>query len=217
MYYVMINEEVSGPHEMEKLVSMLQEGTILPITLAVEEGHQNWMALEKLVDIRIEKSSYPISPAEDNPQEHHEEGHHEHHHGPSGTKKCPFCGNHKIKSVSKELNYSTSMHLFSPKVCKTCHAIWTPKVPKASAMQVLVIGIGCIFAALVFLGPEIAYIVGAKATRMIPAGPPLIIGWVLSSVICIGGGVAVAKSLRYLRSENARAFKVLRRPHLVSH
>jgi hypothetical protein len=213
MYYVMINEEVSGPHEMDQIAVMLQEGTILPITLAVEEGHQNWMALEKLVDIRIDRSSYPIS----TPEEHQEEEHHEHHHGPSGTKKCPFCGNHKIKSVSKELNYSTSMHLFSPKVCKSCHAIWTPKVPKASAMQVLFIGIGCICAALVFLGPEIAYIVGAKPTRMVPAGPALIVGWILSCILCIGGGVAFAKSLRYLRSENARAFKVLRRPHLVSH
>ncbi|WP_035601261.1 GYF domain-containing protein [Haloferula sp. BvORR071] len=214
MYYVMINEEVSGPHEMDKIASMLQDGTILPFTLAVEEGHQNWMALDKLVDIRIEKASYPVSGGDLPPEKEH---HDEHHHGPSGIKKCPFCGTRKIKSVSKELNYSTSMHLFSPKVCKTCHAIWTPKVPKASAMQVFFIGIGCIGAASVFLAPEIAYVVGAKTSRMVAPGPLLIIGWILSCIICIGGGVAVAKSLRYLRSENARAFKVLRHPHLVSH
>ncbi|WP_367873184.1 GYF domain-containing protein [Luteolibacter sp. Populi] len=203
MYYVMIGETVSGPHGVEEVGHMLAEGTILPITLAVEEGHENWMPLERLMDIRVERSVRTG---------HIEDAGHPMH-LPKGAKKCPFCGAKKIRSASKEFNGAGAIRIFQPKVCRHCEAIWSPRVEVSSALQVFLVGIIFLAGTLAVVLPELAHVVGARESGIFQPGVPAIIGWVVCVLLIIGSAIAVSKSLRYLKSGKAREFKVLRHPH----
>ena len=203
MYYVMIGETVSGPHGVEEVGDMLAEGAILPATLAVEEGSENWMPLEKLIDIRVERPGQ-TGTIEDT-------GHPMH--LPKGAKKCPFCGTKKIRSATKEFNGSGAIRIFQPKVCKHCEAIWSPRVEVSSALQVFLVGVIFLAGTLAVVVPELAHVVGARESGIFQPGLPAIIGWVVCVLLIAGSGIAVSKSLRYLKSGKAREFKVLRHPH----
>jgi hypothetical protein len=200
MYYVSIQDAVHGPYSVEDLGQMLAEGTITPRTMAVLEGQENWMSLESLIHI-----------------EHvHGDGSHVSKRVKQG-KECPFCGGTKIRTASKEFFSTGFDRVFSPKLCKHCDAIWTPKVEMSTAFLILAIGLIGFISTAIIIGPEISYHIGTRNTRPTPIGPHPAINWTLGVILILISFTAVRKSLRYLGSPKVRSFRILRHPHRQLH
>jgi hypothetical protein len=204
MYYVVIQDAVSGPYSVEELGQMLVENRITPLTLAVEEGRENWMALEKLIHIE----GVPMAAA----YAHGDEGVHVSKRVKQG-KECPFCGGTKIQTAAKEFFSTGFVRVFSPKVCRHCDAIWAPKVEISTAFLVFMMGVVGFIAAAIIAGPEISYHIGLRESRPAPLGPSPVINWLLGGIIVLVSFTAVRKSFRYLGSPKVRSFRVLRHPH----
>jgi hypothetical protein len=205
MYYVAIQDAVSGPHSVEELGQMLREHKISPLTLAVEEGHENWMALERLIDIR---PGYATSAGISDPSH---EGLHVSKAVKQG-KECPFCGGRKVKSAAKEFYTTGFARVFSPKVCNRCDAIWAPKVDVSTAFLIFAVGIVGVIAAMIIAGPEVAYRIGIRETQPAPIGPSPVVNWILGAVVLMVSLTAASRSFRYLASAKVRAFRILRHP-----
>jgi hypothetical protein len=210
MYYVVIQDAVSGPYSVEGLGQLLVESKITPLTLAVEEGHENWMALEKL--IQIECTPAGVASAHG----HGEECAHVSKRVKQG-KECPFCGGTKIQTAAKEFFSTGFVRVFSPKVCKCCDAIWRPKVEISTAFLIFAAGIVGFAATAIIVGPEISYHIGLRENRPAPMGPSPLVNWAVGGVLVLVSFTAVRKSFRYLGSEKVRSFRVLRHPHRHAH
>lgn len=206
MYYITIQDAVSGPYSVEELGQMLVENRITPLTLAVEEGHENWMALERL--IHIESASAPVAAT----HAHGDEGLHVSKRVKRG-KECPFCGGTKVQTAAKEFFSTGFVRVFSPKVCQRCDAIWTPEVEISTAFLIFMVGIVGFVAAAIIAGPEASYHIGLRGTRPAPLGPSPAINWTLGGILVLVSFTAVRKSFRYLGSPKVRSFRVLRHPH----
>ena len=209
MYYVLIQDAVCGPYSIDELGQMLAARRIAPITMAVMEGRENWMALEKLIDIAIAYPS-PVTPNASAGELHVSKK-------VKQGKQCPFCGGKKVQSAAKEFFTTGFVRIFSPKVCKRCDAIWTPKVEMSTAFLIFSIGIIGIIAAMVITGPQISYLAGMRDTRPDSIGPSPLINWLLGGIILVVSLTAARKSFRYLGSAKVRSFRVLRHPHRALH
>jgi hypothetical protein len=216
MYYVVIDDVVRGPFGLEELGQMLEDKKILPISLAVLEGHENWMSLEKIIHIEVDKSPRARTQpavADAQPQERHT---HSHGHGKC-TKTCPFCGGKKVKAATREFQSANIIRLFAPKVCRQCEAIWTPKIDIGSAFLIFAVGLITLGFVLVLIMPYILYYVRSHEARTEPFGMTDYIRWGIAAVILPFSLLALGKAGRYVASKRARAFKILRHPHPVAH
>lgn len=210
MYYVVIQDAVAGPYSTEDLGQMLAEHKITPLTLAVEVGHENWMALERLIHLGNITTPAVTTHA------HEDEGLHVSKRVKQG-KECPFCGGTKVQTAAKEFFSTGFVRVFSPKVCRRCDAIWAPKVEMSTAFLVFMMGVAGFIVAAVIAGPEVSYHIGLRETRPAPLGPSPAINWILGSLLVLMSFTAVRKSFRYLGSAKVRAFRVLRHPHREVH
>lgn len=214
MYYVVIDDVVRGPFGLEELGQMLEDKQILPISLAVLEGHENWMSLEKLIHIEVDKSPRARTQpgvAEAAPQETHV---HAHGHGKCKN-TCPFCGGKKVKAATREFQSANLIRAFSPKVCRQCEAIWTPKIDIGSAFSIFAIGLVSLGAVLVLMMPYIRHLLYSGEARTY--GTPDYVRWGISAVLFPFAAFTLGKAGRYVASKRARAFKILRRPHPMPH
>lgn len=211
MYYVVIDEVVQGPFGMDDLEQMLADQRILPINPAVLEGHENWMPLEKLIHIEVDKS--PRARTQPVPEVL---AHDSHAHGHGKCKKtCPFCGGKKVKPVTKEFQSAQLIRAFSPKVCRQCEAIWTPKIDIGSAFSIFAIGLVSLGIVLVLLMPYILHYLYSNEPQTY--GVADYIRWGISAVIFPFAAFTLGKAGRYVTSKRARAFKILRHPHPMPH
>jgi hypothetical protein len=206
MYYVVIQDAVCGPYSTEDLGQMLAENKITPLTLTVAEGRENWMALERL--IHIESIGIPAAAT----HAHADGGLHVSKRVKQG-KECPFCGGTNVQTAAKEFFSTGFVRVFSPKVCRRCDAIWTPKVEMSTAFLIFMMGVAGFIAAAIIAGPEISYHIGWREGRPAPLGPSPAINWTLGAILVLVSFTAVRKSFRYLGSAKVRSFRVLRHPH----
>lgn len=215
MYYVVIDDIVQGPYGLEELGQMLEDKKILPITPAVLEGHENWMPLEKLIHIEVDKS--PRARTQSGPEVHAQESHghgHGHAHG-SCKKTCPFCGGKKVKAATREFQSANLIRAFAPKVCRQCEAIWTPKIDIGSAFSIFAIGLVSLGFVIVLMMPYLLHYIYSSQTQ--PYGTPDYIRWGISAVVFPFAAFTLGKAGRYVASKRARAFKILRHPHPMPH
>jgi hypothetical protein len=196
MYYVTIEDAVSGPYTVEELGQLIAEHRITPHTLAVLEGQEDWMPLGKLIHIQGEEQPHVTRDVK---------------HG----KKCPFCGGTKVKTAAKEFFSTGFARIFAPKVCRRCDAIWTPQVETSTAFLIFAIGLIGVVAALIIMGPHVSYLIGLRETAPKSIGPSPAVNWVLGGVILVVALTAARKGLRYLMYPKVRAFRVLRHPQRV--
>ncbi|MCW1914211.1 DUF4339 domain-containing protein [Luteolibacter sp. GHJ8] len=196
MYYVSIEDEVSGPFTVEELGQLIAEHKITPHTMAVMEGYEDWKPLGKLIHIQGEEQPHVTKDVK---------------HG----KKCPFCGGKDLKTATRDF-YSTGFsRVFAPKVCNYCQAIWTPQIETSTAFLIVAVGLIGIVAAMMVMGPHISHVVGWRDTAPKSIGDVAAANWVIGGVILVVGATAVRKGLRYLMSAKARAFRVLRHPQRI--
>ncbi len=201
MYYVVIQDAVSGPYSIEDIGQMLIENKINAHTMATEADREEWLELGALINIEREPSREDVHVPKDV-----REG-----------KRCPCCGGTKIKSAGKEFYTTGFVRVFSPKVCAHCDAIWAPKVEMSTAFLIFAIGIIGSVAAFIIMGPQISYLIGMRDTAPTPLGPSPAVNWVLGSLVLLVSLTAARKSLRYLGSSKTRAFRILRHPHRAMH
>ncbi len=211
MYYVVIDDAVSGPHGLEELGQMLEEKKILPITPAVLDGHENWMPLEKLIHLAVDKTPR----ARTGPAGLNQQAGDPHPHG-SCAKTCPFCGGKKVRAATKEFQSVNLIRLFSPKVCRQCEAMWTPKIDIGAAFSIFAVGLLSLGVILVLMMPYILHLLFSQEARA-PFGMPDYVRWGIAAVIFPFSMLALGKAGRYVASKRARAFKILRHPHPMPH